>query len=189
MYIHAIAQRERAKTVPVPPAPPYWMWKTLTEKFLKYQTLKLKAKYRKQYEHHLTLKEFGPINDKMVRDIKLRDLERIRDAIHLNHAPSAVHRALTQSKRMLSWAWKYHATDSGLEDEQYEWWTKMVVRVQDARTHARPVDRGDRAHAGSIGMSQTCTNGDIATPTRNEGGRQPRRPYSSSKVSAVNRNR
>jgi hypothetical protein len=87
MYIHAIAQRERAKTVPVPPAPPYWMWKTLTEKFLKYQTLKLKAKYRKQYEHHLTLKEFGPINDKMVRDIKLRDLERIRDAIHLNHAP------------------------------------------------------------------------------------------------------
>jgi integrase len=101
-----------------------WTWKALTQKFLEYQKPKLKAKYRKPYEHYLTLEEFKSINDKLVCDIRLRDLERMRDTIHLNHAPSAVHRALTQSKRMLSWAWRYHATESGLEDAQAEWWNR-----------------------------------------------------------------
>jgi hypothetical protein len=79
-----------------------WTWKALTQKFLEYQKPKLKAKYRKQYEHYVTLDEFKSINDRLVCEIKLRELERVLDAIHLNHAPSAVHRALTQSKRMLS---------------------------------------------------------------------------------------
>ena len=81
-----------------------WTWKALTSKFLEYQLPKLKAKYRKQYERYLKLPEFNQINGKLVSQVKLSDLERLRDAIHLNHAPSAVHRALTQSKTMMSWA-------------------------------------------------------------------------------------
>ncbi|MBU6461343.1 MAG: hypothetical protein KGL35_02715 [Bradyrhizobium sp.] len=101
-----------------------WTWKALTQFFLNYQLLKLKPKYRMQYEHYLRLKEFAPINEKLVSEVKLRDLERVRDQIHLNHAPSAVHRAVTQSKRMLSWAWKYQATQSGLDEVEYEWWER-----------------------------------------------------------------
>ncbi|MHC4042985.1 hypothetical protein [Bradyrhizobium sp. 23AC] len=101
-----------------------WTWKALTQHFLDYQLPKLKAKYRNQYERYLRLREFASINDKLVSEIKLRDLERVRDQVHLNHAPSAVHRALTQSKRMLSWAWKYRAAQSGLEEVEYEWWNR-----------------------------------------------------------------
>lgn len=114
-----------------------WTWKALTHEFLKYKTPKLKLKYRKQYESYLTLKEFEILNDKLVSEIKLHDLERLRDAIHLNHAPSAVHRALTQSKSMLSWAWKYHATRSGLHEVQAEWWNRWSFEYHTReRTHA-----------------------------------------------------
>jgi integrase len=66
----------------------------------------------------------------MVRDVKLSDLEKLRDAIAVNYAKSAVHRAVTQSKAMMSWAWKFHATASGLEDVQYEWWTRWSFEYQ-----------------------------------------------------------
>jgi hypothetical protein len=78
----------------------------------------LKAGYRKQYEHYLTLKEFDSINDQLVRELRLHHLELVRDLIHLNHAPSAVHRALNQAKKALSWAWKYHAAASGLDETE-----------------------------------------------------------------------
>lgn len=118
-----------------------WTWKALTAKFLEYQEPKLKAKYRKQYEHYLTLPEFGLVNDKPVNRVKLSDLERLRDSIHLNHASSAVHRALTQSKKMLSWGWKYHATAAGLEEVQAEWWTRWSFEYKTkTRTHAPTVE-------------------------------------------------
>jgi integrase len=118
-----------------------WTWKTLTVKFLAYQLPKLKKKYRKQYEHYLTLPEFGLVNDKPVNQVKLSDLERLRDAIHLNHAPSAVHRALTQSKKMMSWAWKYHATAAGLEEVQAEWWARWSFEYKTkTRMHAPTIE-------------------------------------------------
>jgi integrase len=118
-----------------------WTWKALTNKFLEYQRPKLKAKYRKQYEHYLTLPEFSRLNGMLVSGVKLRDLEHLRDAIHLAHAPSAVHRALTQSKRMLSWAWKYHATAAGLEETQAEWWTRWSFEYKtNTRTHAPTIN-------------------------------------------------
>jgi integrase len=118
-----------------------WTWKALTERFLSYQLPKLKAKYRKQYEHYLKLSEFASINEKLVSEIKLRDLERVRDEINLNHAPSAVHRALTQSKRMLTWAWKYHATASGLDEVQAEWWTRWSFEYSTReRTHTPTIE-------------------------------------------------
>jgi integrase len=118
-----------------------WTWKALTKKFLEYQLPKLKSKYRKQYEHYLTLKEFASISDKLVSEIKLRDLERVRDEIHINHAPSAVHRALTQSKRMLTWAWRYYATASGLDEVQAEWWTRWSFEYKTReRTHTPTIE-------------------------------------------------
>lgn len=118
-----------------------WTWKALTAKFLDYQLPKLKAKYRKQYEHYLKLPEFDHVNDKLVSQVKLSDLERLRDAIHLNHAPSAVHRALTQSKMMMSWAWKYHATAAGLEEVQAEWWARWSFEYKTkTRTHAPTIE-------------------------------------------------
>lgn len=118
-----------------------WTWKALTQKFLEYQKPRLKPKYRKQYEHYLTLKEFSSINETLVSEIKLRDLERVRDTIHLNHAPSAVHRSLTQSKRMLGWARRYHATESGLDDVQSEWWSRWSFEYKTReRTHAPSIE-------------------------------------------------
>jgi integrase len=118
-----------------------WTWKALTQKFLEYQKPKLKTKYREQYEHYLTLPEFASINDKLVSEIRLRDLELVRDRINLNHAPSAVHRALTQAKKMFTWAWKYHATASGLEDVQAEWWTRWSFEYKtQERTHTPTIE-------------------------------------------------
>jgi hypothetical protein len=97
-----------------------WTWTALTQRFLDYQLPKLRPSYRKQYEHYLRLSEFGSINDHLVCEVKLDHLERVRDEIHLNHAPSAVHRAVSQAKKMLSWAWKYQATQSGLAETEAE---------------------------------------------------------------------
>lgn len=114
-----------------------WKWKTLTHKWLEEKLPQLKPRYRKQYESYLTLKEFEILNDKRVNEIKLRDLERLRDTIHLNHSPSTVHRALTQSKTMLSWAWQHEATKSGLEEVQAEWWKRWSFKYSTKeRTHA-----------------------------------------------------
>jgi integrase len=115
-----------------------WTWKALTQKFLEYQKPKLKAKYRKQYERYLTVPEFASINDKLVSEVNLRDLERVRNDIHLNHAPSAVHRALTQSKRMLSWAWKYHGSAAGLEEVQAEWWNRWSFEYKTGKRTRAP---------------------------------------------------
>ncbi|WP_229186737.1 tyrosine-type recombinase/integrase [Bradyrhizobium oropedii] len=116
-----LACRDKAKAIP---APPYWTWKQLTDEFPKRKQPDLKASYPKAYERYLRLEEFGPINNKMVRDIELSDLEKVRDAIHINHAPSTVNRALRQSKEMLTWAWKNKATASGLDKLLYKWWDR-----------------------------------------------------------------
>ncbi len=114
-----------------------WTWQTLTHKWLEHKLPKLKPNYRKQYESYLTLKEFETVNGKKVSEVKLHDLERLRDSILFKHAPSAVHRALTQSKTMLGWAWKYHATRSGLHKVQAQWWDRWSFEYKtNERTHA-----------------------------------------------------
>jgi hypothetical protein len=118
-----------------------WTWKTLTNKFLEYQKAKLKVTYREKYERYLNLKEFDFLNDRPVNEIKLRDLERVRDDIFRNHARSAVHRAVTQSKRMMTWAWKFHATDSGLEEVEAEWWNRWSFEYSTGtRDHAPTIE-------------------------------------------------
>ncbi|MCA1474142.1 hypothetical protein [Bradyrhizobium sp. NBAIM08] len=127
---HMLACRDNAKAIPAPPAPQFWTWQQLTDEFLKDKQPDLKANYRGAHAHYLRLKEFEPINNKMVREIELSDLERVRNAIHVNHAPSAVKRALQQSKEMLTWAWKNHATASGLDKVQYQWWDRWSYQYK-----------------------------------------------------------
>lgn len=124
---HMLACRDKAKTVP---APPFWTWKQLTDEFLKEKKPELKASYRSKYERYLRLEEFGPIDNKMVRDVELSDLEGVRDAIDANSAPSTVRRALRQSKEMLTWAWKNKATASGLDKVQYQWWDRWSYQYK-----------------------------------------------------------
>jgi hypothetical protein len=118
-----------------------WTWKTLTAKLLEYKLPKLKARYREKYARFLQLDEFSFVNDKLVSEVKLRDLERVRDNIHLNHAKSTVHRALTQSKNMLTSAWKFRATASGLDDVEAEWWNRWSFEYSTGkRTHAPTIE-------------------------------------------------
>ncbi len=146
-----------------------WSWKTLTHKWFEERRTELKEDYQSQYERYLTLKEFEIVNDLRVNEVTIRDLERLRDTIDANHAPSAVHRAVTQLKAMMSWAWRYHATKSGLENVQFEWWVRLSHKYKTrARTHAPTIEEiartlviaetfrnlGEREHAtypGTIG--------------------------------------
>jgi integrase len=117
---------------------PTWTWEALTNEFLRYKRPKLKKAYQEQYEHYLRLTAFKTIEKKLVSEVTLGDLERVRDAIEKELAPSAVHRALTQSKRMLSWAWKFHATRSGLEACEYEWWLRWSYEYKTKRRTRAP---------------------------------------------------
>ena len=118
-----------------------WTWKALTHEFLQYQKPKLKASYREKYAHYLTLEEFSFLNDKPVNEVKLRDLERVRDDILRNHARSTVHRAVTQSKKMLTWAWRFKATLSGLDEVEAEWWNRWSFESAPVRGTTRPRSR------------------------------------------------
>jgi hypothetical protein len=138
---HGLVQLEKARKGPAPEAKPHWTWKRLREEFLKYKLPQLKESYRDDYKHYLELEPFKAVEDKMVCEIKLGDLERVRNAIAMTHAKSAVHRAVTQSKRMLSWAWSYQAAPSGLEDVQYEWWLRWKFEYKtNERTRSPSID-------------------------------------------------
>jgi hypothetical protein len=118
-----------------------WTWKTLTHEFLEYQKPKLKASYREKYAHYLTLEAFSFLNDKPVNEVKLRDLERVRDDILRNHGRSTVHRAVTQSKKMLTWAWRFKATLSGLDEVEAEWWNRWSFEYSTGtRDHAPKIE-------------------------------------------------
>lgn len=135
---HGVERRAAHYKIPLKPVSPFWTWRQLTEKFLDYKKPKLKEGYADEYQRYLKLLQFEVIADKMVRDIKLRDLERVRDDIAIAFAPSTVHRALTQSKAMLTWAWKYKATASGLEDCEYEWWARWSFEYETKERERTP---------------------------------------------------
>jgi hypothetical protein len=118
-----------------------WTWKTLTKKFLDYKKPKLKASYREKYERYLELDEFAAVNDKLVSEVNLRDLERLRNDILRSHGRSTVHRAVTQSKAMLNWAWKFEATASGLEHVRAELWNRWSFEYSTGtRDHAPTIE-------------------------------------------------
>ena len=115
-----------------------WTWQALTHHFLEYKKPKLKERYREKYAHYLKLDAFKAIKEKLVCELKPADLERVRDQILIDHAPSAAHRAVRQGKEMLSWAWKYRAAKAGLDECQYEWWLRWSFEYKTKKRRRSP---------------------------------------------------
>jgi integrase len=115
-----------------------WTWAHLTHHFLEYKKPRLKERYREKYARYLELDAFKAIADKLVSELKPRDLEGVRDQILIDHAPSAAHRAVRQGKEMLSWAWKYSAAKAGLDECQYEWWLRWSFEYKTKKRRRSP---------------------------------------------------
>lgn len=105
---------------------------------MEYKKPKLKERYREKYAHYLKLDAFKAIEEKLVCKLKPADLERVRDQILIDHAPSAAHRAVRQGKEMLSWAWKYRAAKAGLDECQYEWWLRWSFEYKTKKRRRSP---------------------------------------------------
>jgi len=83
---------------------PTWTWRSLRDRFLEEKLPKLKAGYRKEYERYLQLPEFAQIEDITIGDLRIIDLDPIRDKMLKAYARSTVNRAIKQSREMLTWA-------------------------------------------------------------------------------------
>jgi len=134
---HSLKLEFPRKFSPLHDAPPVPL-KHLTRCLRNRVQAKLKKRYRKQYAHYIELGAFKAIAGKKVADLKLRDLEDIRDQILIDHAPSAAHRAVRQGKEMLSWAWKYNAAKAGLDETQYEWWLRWSFEYKTSKRRRSP---------------------------------------------------
>ncbi len=66
-----------------------WLWRDLVEEFLAVKLPKLKANYRTQYESYLRHQAFDRIRDRLVSDIRIKDLEGVRNAVHSAPRPCA----------------------------------------------------------------------------------------------------
>lgn len=115
-----------------------WTWGALTHHFLEYKKPKLKERYREKYARYLKLDAFKAIEERPVRELKISDLERVRDQILIAHAPSAAHRAVRQGKEMLSWAWRYNAARAGLDECEYEWWLRWSFEYKTKKRRRAP---------------------------------------------------
>jgi integrase len=118
-----------------------WTWAQLTHHFLENKKPKLKERYREKYARFLKLDAFKAIAERRVCELKIADLERVRDRILVDHKRSTVHRALRQGKEMLSWAWKFQATRSGLDQCEHQWWDRWSFDYETkARTRSPTID-------------------------------------------------
>jgi integrase len=116
---------------------PSWTWTAMRHHFLEHKLATLKPKYREQYEHYLKLQEFAPLEKKLVVELRLRDLEPVRDALARSHAPSTVHRAVSQAKHMLNWALEDNSTRAGFDEMSTDWWNKRWKFAYKANTRNR----------------------------------------------------
>jgi integrase len=120
---------------------PTWTWRNLTQHFLAEKLPELKKSYQAEYKGYLTLPEFELINDRPVSHLTIADLEQVRDRILSKHARSTTNRAVRQGREMLSWAWSYNAAKSGLDQCEYEWWTRWKIKYKsNVRTHKPTIE-------------------------------------------------
>lgn len=118
-----------------------WLWRDLVEEFLAAKLPDLKADYRRDYESYLRHKAFDRIKDKLVAEIRIKDLEGVRNAVVQSNTVSAARRVVQQGKEMMSWAWSYNAGVSGLDTCEYEWWKRWAIRYKPGtRDHVPTVD-------------------------------------------------
>ena len=140
-----------------------WLWRDLIEEFLAVKAPKLKESYRKDYASYLRHDAFNRIRDKLVSDVRIRDLEGVRNAVVKANTVSAARRVVQQGKEALSWAWRYHAGVSGLDTCEYEWWQRWSIDYQpNTRDHVPTVDELARTLAlaerhRSLGQTEHAT--------------------------------
>ncbi|SFV17690.1 protein of unknown function [Methylobacterium sp. 174MFSha1.1] len=140
-----------------------WLWSDLVEEFLTVKLPKLKANYRTQYESYLRHQAFDRIRDRLVSDIRIKDLEGVRNAVVKSNTASAAHRVVQQGKEAMSWAWRYNAGISGLDGFEYEWWLRWSIEYSSGtREHVPTVDELARTLAlaerhRSLGQTEHAT--------------------------------
>lgn len=115
-----------------------WTWLNLRDRFLEEKLPKLKPSYRNEYAHYLQLPEFALINDIAINELRISDLDQVRDRMLKTYARSTVSRAVRQGREMLTWAWTYHVSASGLQDCQFPWWTRWKVEYKSKVRTRRP---------------------------------------------------
>ncbi|SFI10832.1 integrase arm-type DNA-binding domain-containing protein [Methylobacterium brachiatum] len=140
-----------------------WLWRDLVAEFLEAKLPKLKPGYRAQYESYLRHAGFRSIQDRLVADIRIADLERVRNAVVKSNTASAAHRVVQQGKEAMSWAWRYNAGISGLDAFEYEWWLRWSIEyTSGTREHVPLVDELARTLAlaerhRSLGQTEHAT--------------------------------
>ncbi|MBE7196316.1 MAG: integrase family protein [Parafilimonas terrae] len=118
-----------------------WLWRDLVEAFLAAKLPDLEPDYRKDYATYLRHQAFDRIKDRLVADVRIRDLEGVRNAVVQSNTVSAARRVVQQGKAMMSWAWQYNAGVSGLDTCEYEWWKRWSIKyAPGVREHVPTVD-------------------------------------------------
>ena len=118
-----------------------WMWRDLTDEFLTAKVPDLKPSYRRDYESYLRHEAFDCLKDRLVSDIRIKDLEAVRNAVVKSNTVSAARRVVQQGKEMMTWAWSYNAGVSGLDAFEYEWWKRWSIKYRPGtRDHVPTVD-------------------------------------------------
>jgi integrase len=115
-----------------------WQWRDLVDEFLAEKVKGLKEGYGPKYAAYHRGPEFDDIWHAYVRDIELSDLESLRDGVVATRTVSAAARVVRQNREMLSWAWRYHGTRSGLGEVQHPWWDRWAIQYQSGTREHTP---------------------------------------------------
>ncbi|GAB6843017.1 integrase [Methylorubrum rhodinum] len=140
-----------------------WLWRDLIDEFLAAKLPKLKGTYRSQYESYLRHKAFDRIRDRLVSEIRIKDLEGVRNSVVTSNTASAAHRVVQQGKEALSWAWRYNAGVSGLDVYEFEWWLRWSIEYSSGtRDHVPLIEELARTLAlaerhRSLGQTEHAT--------------------------------
>ncbi|GLS55057.1 MULTISPECIES: integrase arm-type DNA-binding domain-containing protein [Methylobacteriaceae] len=140
-----------------------WLWRDLTEEFLAAKLPDLKPTYRRDYESYLRHKAFDRIKDRLVSEVRIADLEVVRNAVVKSNTVSAARRVVQQGKEMMSWAWQYNAGVSGLDAFEYEWWKRWSIKYKSGtRDHVPLIEELARTLAlaerhRSLGQTEHAT--------------------------------
>ncbi len=147
-----------------------WQWRDLVDLYLEAHLPTLRESWQPQYERSLRLPEFDEIAKTPVSSLTLARLEKIRDALVRNQAPSTASRAMSNARAALDWG---HSDHSGLcgwtEQDVPGWSNRAKVRYKaDTREHTPTVTELVRTilvaeHCRALGgTDQETTPGTIA---------------------------
>lgn len=118
-----------------------WTVEDLIDEFIAWKIPRLREGYGPPWARHLRLPAFSQFAHLRVMNLKIEDLEQLRDSLLNEHPTSTAWRATQQLKEALSWAWRHQARRSGLGSTQYEWWKRLTLEyTPNIRTHTPTID-------------------------------------------------